>query len=232
MATDTVQHLGCELGHRFFVKTLENSREAQALHDQMVKEGLEAQPERSHLFNVFSPDSLRSVAVSITPFSSKDLYREGGLSVSEGGHAQGVIVEVADRVTITGFAHYSVVDGEVVSSKHDIAELREGCPPDVVPDEHIRGIAEAVGKVKAATPLIEIEARQVRSLSSISYNSLLGDDFSRSVHDEAEITALRGNTSIVNEIGLFVLFRVSGSSCCSCSCSCWGSSSCSSSAVG
>jgi hypothetical protein len=194
----------------------------------MVDTGLEAQPERSHLFNIFSPDSLTSVAVSITPFSSRDLCTEGGLSVSAGGHAQAVIVELEDGVKITGFTHFSVVDGEVVSSHHGIEELehdrRQGTST-----EHIRRLAESVGKVKAAGPLIEIDARQVRSLASISYNSLLGDDFSRSVHDADEITTLRGNTSLINEIGLFVLFRVSGSSCCSCSCSCWGSSSCSSS---
>jgi len=230
MAAETVQHLGVELGHRFFVKTLECSSEARALYQAMVDAGLEPQPERSHLFNIFSTDSLTSVAVSITPFSSGDLSVEGGLSVSAGGHAQAVIVELDDGVTITGFTHFSVVDGEVVSSRQGVEQL-EHDRSQGTSTEHIRRLAESVGKVKAAGPLIEIDARQVRSLASISYNSLLGDDFSHSVHDDKTITKLRGNTSLVNEIGLFVLFRVSGSSCCSCSCSCWGSSSCSSSAV-
>uniref|UniRef100_UPI002C0B298C hypothetical protein n=1 Tax=Amaricoccus sp. TaxID=1872485 RepID=UPI002C0B298C len=112
-------------------------------------------------------------------------------------------------------------------------ELRgSGAQLDMVGgDRHIQAIAERVGKVKSARPLIEIEPAQVRSMASVSYNRLLGDDFSRSVHSGKEIEELQSNTSIVSEIGLFVLFRTDGSSCCSCSCSCWGSSSCSSSYV-
>jgi hypothetical protein len=232
MSSDTtVQHLGVEFGHRFFSKALEISREAKAIYKEMVKCGLEPQPERSHVFNVFSRDSLKSVAISITPFSSKDLNHEGGLSVSEGGHAQGVIVEMKKRTEIVGFIHIAVTGGKVVTSKHDIKELTRGRTVGELADSRIKAIAEKVGKVKAAKPLIEIEAHQVRSLASVAYNSLLGDSFSKTVHNDAEITALRGSTNLVAEIGLFVLFRTSGSACCSCSCSCWGSSSCSSSWV-
>ena len=231
MATDSVQHLGVDLGHRFFSKAYAASSEAKAISAEMAKQGLEAQSERTHLFNVFSRDSLKSLAISITPFSGKDLNYEGGLSLSQGGHAQGVIVELKNNTEIVGFTHLAVTDGKVVASKHSIKELggrAAGAPAD---DDGIKAIAEKVGKVKAAAPLLEIDTQQVRSLASISYNSLLGDSFSRSVHNEAEVTELRGNNNIVAEIGLFVLFRTSGSSCCSCSCSCWGSSSCSSSAV-
>jgi hypothetical protein len=228
MASDSVQHLGVEFGHGFFSKLLETSNEAKAISAEMGKYGLEAQPERTHVFNVFSPESLASVAISITPFSSKNLSHEGGLSISEGGHAQGVVVEMKKN-EIVGFTHIALTGGKVVTSKHDIKELLQGRPSGAVADQYIKAFAEKVGKVKAAKPLVEIEAQQVRSLASISYNSLLGDDFSKTVHHENDITALRGNTNIVAEIGLFVLFRTSGSSCCSCSCSCWGSSSCSSS---
>jgi len=231
MSSDTVQHLGTEFGQSFFHKALEASSEAKAIYQEMVECGLEPQPERSHVFNIFSPKSLQSVPVSITPFSNKDVTREGGLSVSSGGHAQGVVVDLADRTNIVGFTHFAVANGKVVTSKHDIKELSYRDRKGELDDRHIRAFAEKVGKIKAKEKLIEIEAHQVRSLASIAYNSLLGDSFSQTVHNEAEVTALRGSNSVVSEIALFVLFRTSGSACCSCSCSCWGSSSCSSSYI-
>jgi hypothetical protein len=232
MAVDTVQYLGVDLGYRFFAETLGTSDEARAIHDTMVEAGLTPQPERSQLFNVFSRDSLKSVAISITPFSSDDLSREGGLSVSQGGHAQGVIVDLEDRVHISRFTHIAVTKGKVVSSEHDVTELRKETRREAAEDDRIKAFAERAGKIKVAGPLVEIDARQVRSLGGISFNSLLGDRFSSSVHDEQQIAALRAETNVVAQIGLFVLFRTQGSACCSCSCSCWGSSSCSTSSVG
>jgi hypothetical protein len=229
MTPDTVQYLGAEFGQRFFHKALESSKEAKAIYNEMVERGLQPQPERSHVFNVFSPQSLQSISISITPFSNKDVTQEGGLSVSSGGHAQGVIVDIKERTQIVGFTHFAVTGGKVVTAKHDVKELSRGRSSSELDERRIKEFAEKVGKVKAARPLIEIEAHQVRSLASIAYNSLLGDSFSKTVHNDAEVTALRGSTNIVAEIALFVHFRTSGSSCCSCSCSCWGSSSCSSS---
>lgn len=228
MATDSVQHLGVEYGHRFYAKAYEISSEAQLISAEMTKHGLQPQSERTHVFNVFSPDSLKSLAVSITPFSGKDLGHEGGLSISEGGHAQGVIVEIKNH-EVVGFTHLAVTGGKLVSSQHSTSELSPSGRSAGISDAHIKAFAEKAGKVKAAKHLIEIDSRQVRSLAGISYNALLGDDFSRQVHSSEDIDKLRGNSSIVAEIALFVLFRTDGSACCSCSCSCWGSSSCSSS---
>jgi hypothetical protein len=231
MSIETIQHLGAEFGQRFFDKALSGSSEAKAIYKEMGKHGLTPQPERSHIFNLFSPVSLKSISISITPFSSKDLSFEGGLSISEGGHAQGVIVEMRNRTEIVGFTHIAVTRGKVVTSKHQSKELLRG--RTMVEDgDRIKAIAERVGKVKAAKPLVEIEAHQVRSLASVAYNALLSDRFSATVHSESEITTLRSQTDLVAQIGLFALFRTSGSACCSCSCSCWGSSSCSCSFVG
>lgn len=233
MTSDTVCHLGAEKGERFLVKVLDESTEAQLIYKAMTAQGLEPQPERTHLFSLYSSDSMKSIAVSITPLATGDLSREGGLSISQGGHAQGVVVDMSEGREIVGFTHFAVSGEEVLESHHDVKELR----PD---REEIRGdttafvreVAERVGKIKTAHPLVEIETRQVRSLAAVSYNSLLGDDFSQTVHGRDDIMALRRNTSVVAEIGLFVLFRTQGSACCSCSCSCWGSSSCSCSYVG
>ncbi len=228
MATDSVHHLGVEFGSRFFTKACEGSKEAHLISKEMNKQGLDAQPERTHVFSLFSRDSLQSLAISITPFSSRDLSREGGLSISQGGHAQGVIVEM-EGTEIVAFTHLAVRKGKLVKSRHRTSELsgkdRSGCSSDA----HIKAFAEEVGKVETARPLVEVEARQVRSMAAISYNGLLGDSFSAQVHSPDEINSLRGMTNVVSEIALFVLFRTEGSSCCSCSCSCWGSSSCSSS---
>lgn len=232
MATDSVCFLGSDQGQRFFSSVVRGSREAQELQKALLDEGLEPQPERTQLFSLFSTDSLASIAVSVTPFTSKDFEREGGLSMSQGGHAQAVVVDIRDRTEIVGFTHYAVAGGEVVTSQHGIHELYpDGDRRGHGDEDYIRRLAEETGKVRSAQSLVEVDTRQVRSLASLSYNNLLSDDFSRSVHDEREVLALRAGTNVVAEIGLFVLFRTSGSSCCSCSCSCWGSSSCSSSYV-
>jgi hypothetical protein len=231
MDVDTVQHLGVEDGERFLARQLETSSEAKAICAAMTERGLRPQFERTHVFSVFSPESLASVAIAITPFNSRDGSLEGGLSVSEGGHAQGVIVSIEENVRLRSFTHFAVAQGKVVTSEHSVEALVEGRDSCQPPDEHIRRLAEDAGKITAAGPLIEIEARQVRSMASVAYNNLLGDSFSRAVHTEEEITQLRTQSEIVAEIGLFVLFRTSGSACCSCSCSCWGSSSCSTSST-
>jgi hypothetical protein len=226
--SDTVQHLGVEFGDRFYTAAFDRSEEARAIAGEMTGRGLRAQPERTHVFNVISPDSLKSVAVSITPFTGKKLDHEGGLSISEGGHAQGVTVELKGE-EIVGFTHYAVTGGRVVSSHHTVAELAGSGAAGALSEQHIRAFAERIGKVRAAQPLIEIQPRQVRMLANVGFNGLVADASSRAVHSEAEISALRGQTNIVAEIALFVLFRTQGSACCSCSCSCWGCSSCSSS---
>jgi hypothetical protein len=226
VATNPVYHLGVEYGHRFFAKVYEASEEAKLISGEMAKHGLQAQSERTHVFTLFSQESLKPLAISITPYSSKDLSHEGGLSISDGGHAQGVIVDM-EKNKIVGFTHLAVTGGKLVSSKHSISELTAGGHAGDISEARIKSFAEKVGKVKAAKPLIEIDARQVRSLASISYNGLLGDHFSAQVHKPEDIHELRGMSNVVAEIALFVLFRTEGSACCSCSCSCWGSSSCS-----
>lgn len=228
----TTHHLGADLGSKFFYNVMELSDEAKLLMKGLGKHKLRAQPERSQLFSVYSSDSKAALAISITPCSGEDRSVEGGLSVSQGGHAQAVIVKLKGTV-ITGFIHLTAANGELQTSEHEIDELRGGKDDfeTAVRDRQIEAIAEKVGKVKATRKLIEIEPAQVRAMASVSYNRLLGDDFSRSVHSGKEIEALQRNTNIVSEIGLFVLFRTDGSACCSCSCSCWGSSSCSSSYI-
>ena len=229
MSASTVNHLGIEHGSHYFTKVHAASTEAQLISAAMDKKGLAPQAERTHLFSVYSPDSLQSITVSITPYSSKDLKLEGGLSMSEGGHAQGVIVELKNN-EIVGFTHLAVTGGKLVSSQHSTGELGEARGKAAAAADHgIKAFAKKVGKVKTAKPLVEMNVSQVRSLASIGYNALLGDQFSKQVHSASEIHTLRGSRSVVAEIALFVLFRTEGSACCSCSCSCWGSSSCSSS---
>ena len=227
---ETVHHLDVAHGQRFFAKVFTISEEAKQISAEMVRAGLQPQSERTQLFNVFSPDDLKGLSISITPYSSHDLSREGGLSMSEGGHAQGVIVELKGA-QIVSFTHLAVTGGRVVSSHHTIAELQADRISEASFD-HIRTFAERVGRVRSARPLIEIQPPQAQTLATVSYNALLGDQFAKTVHSIAEINALRGSSNLVGEIALFVLFRTQGSSCCSCSCSCWGSSSCSSSYSG
>ena len=223
MSFETVHHVGTAFCGSFYAAAA-NSTEAQLISAEMVRLGLAAQPDRTHVFSLFSQQSQKSIAVSVTPFSSKDLGHEGGLSVSQGGHAQGVVVQLKGS-EVTGFTHLAVTGGKLVSSQHSVSDLKAAGGSD----SGIKAFAEKIGKIKTAHPLIEVDASQVRSLASIGFNGLLGDPFSHQVHSDKEIAQLRGQTNIVAEIALFVLFRTQGSACCSCSCSCWGSSSCSSS---
>jgi hypothetical protein len=225
---DTVYHLDVDNGPRFFAQIFTISDEAKAISAEMTKVGLQPQTERTHLFNVFSPDDLKPVSISITPYSSQDLSREGGLSMSHGGHAQGVIVEMSGT-EVVAFTHLAVSGGRVVSTRHTVGELTAAGGPGPLTDAQIQRFAEGIGRVQAAKPLIEIQPQQVRTLATVGYNALLNDQFSRQVHSATEINQLRGQSNIVAEIALFVMFRTQGSNCCSCSCSCWGSSSCSSS---
>jgi hypothetical protein len=222
MMTGTVSHLGSEYGLEFLEGEREQGGEFAVLYQALEERGLMPQPERAHLFSVYSPESRQSIAIAIMPFSSRDQTMEGGLSTAR-GHSQAVIVHLEDRVDIRGFETLAVVNGQLEQSKFDAYELRE---------RGARRIAERHGKVKAAQHLIEITPYQAKSMATTAYNSLLSDNFSRSVHSREEIMALRANTNIVSEIAAMVLFRTSGSACCSCSCSCWGSSSCSCSYVG
>src|SRR5271165_4441003 len=223
---DSVQSLGVEFGKRFIDKALALSNEGKLIAAALEEKGLTAQPERAHTFSIFSEKSLKSIAVGVMPFTSKDLKFEAGFSISEGGHAQAVIVEIKDRTEIVAFTHLAVAGGNLESRRFDAHQLSAYTRPGLAAmEEQTKLLAERAGKITAATPLVEIDTRQVRSIAALTYNSLLGDSFSRSVHTEDEITKLRGSTDIVSEIGLFVLFRTSGSACCSCSCSCWGSSS-------
>lgn len=220
LSVSTVTHHGPEHGFSFIEHVREQqSSEFMYLEKALLERDLIPQPERAHLFTLYSPDSHQALAVAIMPFSSKDFSIEAGLSTA-GGHSQAVIVHIQDRVEITGFETLAVVDGEVVTKEFDIAELKR---------MGSRRLAKEAGKVKAAQPLIEVTPYQAQAMATQAYHSLLNDNISRSVHPPEEIRALGANTGIVAEIAALVLFRTSGSACCSCSCSCWGSSSCSSS---
>jgi hypothetical protein len=219
---NTVNHLGVEFGYDLFVRSMELSDEGRMIQEAMERYGLAAQPERSHVFTVYSPDSRKAIAISITPFSGKDQSIEGGLSVSEGGHAQGVVVEMEDN-RLRSFTHYAIEEGSLRSDRFEADHLLELSAAKLAPE---------AGMIKTARPLVELNLRQVSSLSSLTFSNLLTDEFAQSVYSEEDVESLRANTQIVSEISRFVLLRTSGSSCCSCSTSCWGSCSSSCSYVG
>ena len=218
--TESINQIGVEHGEAFFQAAMEASDEGRKIQGAMEKMGLRPQAERTQVFTVYSADSHKAIAISVTPFSSDDLSMEGGLSVSQGGHSQGVVVEMASKTRLVGFTHLAIADGEVRSERFDTKRLQSS---------RAKGLANEAGKIKTARPLVELTVREVASISSLSFNTLLNDSFARQVHSKSEIAALRGNTTIVSEISRFVLLRTSGSACCSCSTSCWGScsSSCS-----
>lgn len=220
----TLTHLGVEYGMSFYESSLENSADGSIIHEALVERGLSPDSERSQLFSLYSPDSRKSIAVSVTPYNTEDQSMEAGLSISEGGHAQAVIVYLVNRIRIERFSTLAVnEEGQLVTAEFSTEALM---------NSKARGLVEQFGRVRTARPLIEITRRQARSMGSLTFNSLLVDPKSRTVHNEDEIKALRANSQIIAEISQFVLMRTQGSACCSCSCSCWGSSSCSCSYAG
>jgi len=61
----TAHYLGADLGSKFFYEVTELSDEAKLLSRAMSKYKLRAQPERSQLFSVYSPQSKAAIAISI-----------------------------------------------------------------------------------------------------------------------------------------------------------------------
>jgi hypothetical protein len=216
---ETLAHIGVEFGMDFHQKAMTGSHEGEMVHDALVKMGLTPDVERTHLFSLYSPDSKRSIAISVTPYNTEKQTMEGGLSVSEGGHAQAVVVYLEKKTKITRFTTIAVnAEHKVVTADFSVNDLINLKP---------HGLVEKSGRVKTAKPLIEITNRQARSIGNLTFHNLLIDKKSQSVHNPEEIEALRANSNVVSEISQFVLMRTQGSACCSCSCSCWGSSSCS-----
>jgi hypothetical protein len=222
VGANTVNHLGVEFGHEFFDRSMEGSEEGRAIQEAMEGLGLYAQPERTHVFSVFSQVSNKAIAVCVTPFSGEDRSLEGGLSVSEGGHAQGVVVELKEA-RLVAFTHFALEGGSLRAERFEAEQLRK---------LNARGLSREAGMVKSAQPLVELNLRQVVSMSSLTFSNLLTDDFAQSVYSKEEVRDLRANGPIVSDISRFILLRTSGSSCCSCSTSCWGSCSSSCSSVG
>jgi hypothetical protein len=222
----TVIHLGPEPAFDFFEQSMETSEQARAILRAMEDygPGLQAMPDRSQVFMTYSPQSRKSIAISVTPVVDKEQRYEGELSVSQGeGHATGVIVHMENRTEITRFTTFFYDNGEVRIDEFDRSRLDQ---------VGVRRLAEDAGKIRASRSLVEITPRQVRTISNISFNTLVSDATSRTVHPPEEIAELRKNVGIISDISQFVLLRTSGSACCSCSCSCWGSSSCSCSYAG
>jgi hypothetical protein len=215
----TVCLLDIEHGLPFIEKTLELSKEGQAIHKAMEELGLMPMHERARIFTVYSPGSSAAFAIGIIPFTSKDLTTMGGLSISQGGHAKGVVVHMEKRTELTGFTTLDVVNGEVKPQKFSARQLKE---------QGAKRLATEAGTIRSEKPLLDLSVRQVRSITDLAYGSLLTDESSRSVHPAKEVRALRGNTKIVSDISQFVLLRSASSpGGCSCSSSCWGCSSCS-----
>jgi hypothetical protein len=153
------------------------------------------------------------------PFASEDLNKAGGLSVSQGGHAKGVIVQLKARTKMVEFHTLDVDRGKVRTRKYKVSQLvRQGA----------KGMAKKVAKIKSRKPLVELSVQQVRSIASLVYSGLMTDESARTVHSPDEAITLRANDQIVSEIGAFVLMCSAASpGGCSCSSSCWACSSCS-----
>jgi hypothetical protein len=213
----TVSELDIELGMPFIEKTLESSESARALSETLQQEGMRPMPERSRLVNIYSGESLTSLAVGIVPFVSDDLSAHAGLSVSQGGYATAVRVRMSGRTTIAQLSTLFFVDGKIRSFDFD---------PDELLSDGATAIAERTGKVRSDRPFTELSVRQVRSISSYAHTAFLHDEPSMNIYSTDELVALRGNGELATEIGTLALLQtISSPGGCSCSSCCYGCSS-------
>jgi len=215
----TVNELDIELGMPFIERALETSDSARLLTEELQRDGLRPMAERSRVVNAYSPDSSSAVAIGFLPFVTDDLTRHAGLSVSQGGYATAVRVEMADRTTVARVSTLFVENGAVRDFDFDPEDLlRQGAG----------NLAAAAGQVRSDRPFVDLSVRQVRSISSYSHSALLHDEASMSIYGSEELTALRGNGALSVEIGTLALLQtMSSPGGCSCSSCCYGCSSCS-----
>ena len=213
----SVNHLGVEMGMEFVERALERSEGGRAIHRALEESGLRAMPERSHLFTVFSPASAEALALGVLPFVADDLTAHGGLSISQGGYAKGVRVQMARRTSIVRFTAFDFIGGRVQAEEFDTRRLME---------QGARRLAEASGRIRVEPPLAEFSIRQMRSMTDLTHGALLVDDASRNIYSAREIDALRANARIVSEIAIFArgkqggggIGSTSSSSCFGCTC--------------
>lgn len=190
----------------------------------MSERGLLRSFERSLAFTAFSYSLAATKTVTVIPFSSPDPHSVyvGGLGISEGQPANGVVVEL-QGTRLVRFTTLDFLEGEYSERTFELADLMGG-DIDAYVEERDR---------EAIEPHLPVS--DSINLSTHAFRVLVTDDHSLAVHSADDVGEFMHQLPIISMIAELQYQRLRGlhthsltMSCCSCCCCCWGScSSCS-----
>jgi hypothetical protein len=196
------------------------ARGAREIDDGMRRRGLVGALARARGYAPFSRTRARPKSISIIPYSSPDPQSRfvGGLGISEGEPASGVIVEL-DGTAVVKVTTLDYIGGEYSEREIPVTEL-VGSRLETLIERRER---------EQLDPDISVDTASRIALNA--FNVLLTDEHSQMVHTREDIQGLIYNAPVVNLIAELQYMRSIGvaaspgtSCCCCCSC-CWGSCS-------
>lgn len=201
-------------------RLMSESRGFEEVDAAMREQGLVAMVGRARGYTPFSRTSASCKLVVIVPYSSTDRDSElvGGLGLSEGEPASGVVTRLEDN-RVADVATFDLLEGEFVRRRFEREELLRTPPEELREDRH-RG---------DETP--DLDRSVTAGMAADAFKVLLFDEHSSLVHDPEDQREMVYDLPLVSSIAELQYVRLEGLSaspdvsCCSCCCCCWGSCS-------
>ncbi len=204
-------------------RMLGETRGVPEITEGLAKRGLVRSISRARAYTAFSHTLASTKTVTVVPFNSGDKKSPhvGGLGLSDGQPANGVVVEL-DGTRIVRFTTLDFIDGKYSEKDFEVSDLvAKGYEAHV--EERERGVVE---------PHLPIDASV--NIATNAFRVLVSDDHSLAVHTAGQVGEFMHQLPIVSMIAELQYSRLRGLaaspdvSCCSCCCCCWGCcSSCS-----
>lgn len=202
----------------------EGAGSAKEIDAYMRRHGLVPMMSRACAFSPTSRMTANTKQIAIVPYASStpDSDHVGGVGISDGEPASGVIVELKAN-QIVSFITVDFLGGKLDEQRISTADLIASGPEKFVNRDYKR---EDVQR--------DLTQDQSSSVASAAFQALLFDQHSTMIHTAADLRRLVNNMPIVTAIAELQYMRLEGvtfspsTSCCSCCCCCWGCcSSCS-----
>jgi hypothetical protein len=202
------------------------ARGMQEIEAAMRERGLLSALTRSKAFSPFSRKAMGPRSMAIVPYVSPDptatLVGGVGLTETEGEPASGVIIRLADKTKVVEITTLDFIGGRLVTRTIPAAEM-------------ILGGIEKFVEDTPRTPTEPVHTADTAGMvAGEAYQTLIIDDFARSIYTADQIQQLAHNAPLVTAIAQMQHMRhlgvPSAQSCCCCSTCSWGCS-CSSSAM-
>jgi len=209
-------------------KLLGDSKGSVEIDQAMRKLGLVGMVSRARAYAPFSKTRGCPKNVAIIPYSSTDKESTlvGGLGLSDGEPASGVVVELRGS-KIENFITFDFIGGELVQQRIGAKELIAEGPRHFVDKKYKRGNEPR-----------NLTIDDSATMANDAFRVLLFDEHSSMIHTASDLRDLAFNAPLVGAIAETQYLRLEGItfspdvSCCSCCCCCWGScSSCSATAT-